>query len=168
MMLLIEPETARGVWVFCAYFTQSPLPLLSPPPPLPSPLPSPFLSSPPLLSLPLPSPPLPSPLPLPLPQAKRVQHLCLPTPLWRSWSSPSLGLRLPSLPEHLSRAPSQEGKRMAVMMLSISRSTVDCNCAPVLYLAKTFMVETEYDYNLLCYVKSSTSQLTCNAIAMSL
>ena len=98
--------------------TQSPLPLSSP-----------LLPSPPIPSPPLPSPPFPSP-PLPLPQAKRVQHLCLSTPLWRSRSSPSLGLRLPSLPEHLSRPPPQEGKRMTVAMLSISRSTVDCKCTP--------------------------------------
>ena len=55
---------------------------------------------------------------------------------------------------------------MAVVMLCISRSTVDCNCTTlqhlitkvfirskiVLYLTKTFVVKTLYNYNLLCYM----------------
>ena len=64
---------------------------------------------------------------------------------------------------------------MAVVMLSISCSTIDCNSttaqprrsSSVLYLTKTFVVETLYDCNLLCYVKCSTSLLTFKADAMS-
>ena len=37
-----------------------------------------------------------------------------------------------------------------------------------LYLTKTFVVETLYYCNLLCYVKCSTSLLTFEAIAISL
>ena len=53
-------------------------------------------------------------------------------------------------------------------MLSISRSTLDCNCTPVLYLEQTFVVKTLYNYNILCYVNCSASQLPCSPIAMIL
>ncbi len=59
--------------------------------------------------------------------------------------------------------------RLAVVMLSISHSTVDYNVSTtqvfvwykmVLYLTKTFVVKPLYYRNLLCCVKCSTSLLT--------
>ena len=67
---------------------------------------------------------------------------------------------------------------MSVVMSSTLRGTVDCNQynisttkVSVRYktlLSKTFVVETLYYCNLLCYVKCSTSLLTFEAVAMSL
>jgi len=59
---------------------------------------------------------------------------------------------------------------MAVEMLSISRSTVDCNSTTVLVhpwrsSSGTFVVEMLYYCNQLCYVKCSTSLLTFKAVA---
>ena len=66
-------------------------------------------------------------------------------------------------------------KCSAVVMLAILRSTVDCNCTVFDHKGlchfvpdKTFMVETLYNHNLLCYVKWPTSQLPFKAIDMSL
>ena len=117
------------------------------------------------------SPPLPSPLPCPLLSVSGwfsiiSVHCCQPDVcflVW--WCDRGLWLRL----------------QMSVVMWSISRSTGDCNGTTfqpqrsssgtkpsglnwaqlsVLYLMKTFMVETLYHCNLLCYVKCSTSLLT--------
>ncbi len=64
-------------------------------------------------------------------------------------------------------------------MSSISRSTVrtllcyivlttKIFITTVLYLTKTFVVETLYYCNLLCYVKGSTSLLTLSAVTLTL
>ena len=69
---------------------------------------------------------------------------------------------------------------MSIVMSSISRSTqyiaIVCtmfrqqrsSSGTVLYLRKTFVVQTFYYCNLLCYVKCSTSPLIFEAVAMSL
>ena len=51
---------------------------------------------------------------------------------------------------------------MSVVMLSISHSTADCK------LTKTFVMETLYYCNRLCFVKCSTSLLTFKTLAMHL
>ena len=43
-----------------------------------------------------------------------------------------------------------------------TRSSHTTACDVILYLTKTFMVETLYYFILLCYVKYSTSLLTCD------
>ncbi len=43
-----------------------------------------------------------------------------------------------------------------------NRSSHTTACDVILYLTKTFMVETLYYFILLCYVKYSTSLLTCD------
>ena len=67
---------------------------------------------------------------------------------------------------------------LSVVMLSFSRSTVDCNRTTfrprrplsetkLFYLTKTFVVKMYY-CNLHCYVTCSTSLLKFEAVAMSL
>ena len=71
------------------------------------------------------------------------------------------------------------GHIICIVIWSIPSSTVDCNCTTFRSQRslsdtkqfgtwQTFVVVTLYNYNLLCYVKCSTSLLPFKAVAMSL
>ena len=53
-------------------------------------------------------------------------------------------------------------------LYNVSTTKVFVGYKTVLYPTKTFTVETLYNYNLLCYVKCSTSLLPFKVVAMSL